>query len=82
MPETTREMREWQVQQVNANMGISGMPPTAFTRQLQQRYIDGEITVQEMSALTMKVFKSGEVDSPDDPPIEKQEPYYLPGFPP
>ena len=56
MPETTREMREWQVQQVNANMGIEGMPPDEFTQELQRRYIEGTLAVEDMAKETMAAF--------------------------
>ena len=75
MTDTTRQMREWHVQQVNANMSISGKPPDTFTRTLQQRYIDGEIAAEDMAGYTMEAFKNGEGFSADDPPIERQEPF-------
>jgi hypothetical protein len=54
---STREQRIYRVAQVNANMGIENMEVPEFTKALQQRYIDGEITSSEMTRLTMEEVK-------------------------
>lgn len=53
---TTKEQRAFWVQQVNANMGIEGMPPDEFTQELQRRYIEGEIEVEDIVKETMAAF--------------------------
>ena len=53
----SKEMRAFWVQQVNANMGIGNMEPDAFTREKQQRYIDGTLAVEDMVKETMAAFK-------------------------
>lgn len=53
---TTKEQRAFWVQQVNANMSIENMPPDEFTKEKQQRYIDGKLTVEDMAKETMAAF--------------------------
>lgn len=45
---TTREERACHVAQVRANSAIEGMLPQADDIELQQRYIDGQISIDEM----------------------------------
>lgn len=46
--DTSREQRQRYVEQTNASMRLSGFEPDADMLELQQRYIDGEITIQDM----------------------------------
>ena len=52
----TKVQRAFWVQQVNANMSIENMPPDAFTKEKQQRYINGELAVEDMVKETMAAF--------------------------
>ncbi len=52
----TKEQRAFWVQQVNANMSIENMPPDPFTKEKQQRYINGELAVEDMVKETMAAF--------------------------
>jgi ribosomal protein L20 len=52
----SKEQRAFWVQQVNANMGIEGMPPDEFTQELQRRYIEGTLAVEDMAKETMAAF--------------------------
>ena len=52
----TKEQRAFWVQQVNANMSIENMPPDEFTKEKQQRYIDGKLAVEDMVKETMAAF--------------------------
>jgi hypothetical protein len=45
---TTKEQRQRYVEQTNARMRPSGFEPDADMLALQQRYIEGEITIQDM----------------------------------
>ncbi|HYD60563.1 MAG TPA: antitoxin VbhA family protein [Noviherbaspirillum sp.] len=47
---TTRKDRAAIVQQVNANAAIEGFEPDAADKELQQRFIDGEATVEDLLA--------------------------------
>lgn len=44
----SEEQRQRNVDQTNANMRLSGFEPDAEMLELQHRYINGEITVQDM----------------------------------
>jgi ribosomal protein L20 len=52
----SKEQRAFWVQQVNANMGIEGMPPDEFTQELQRRYIEGGIEVEDIVKETKAAF--------------------------
>lgn len=45
---TTREERAHHVMQMRANSAIEGMLPQTDDLELQQRYIDGQISINEM----------------------------------
>jgi hypothetical protein len=45
---TSRHERSSHVVQMRANFSIEGMEPSADDRQLQQRYIDGTVSLEEM----------------------------------
>ena len=53
---TSKEQRAFWVQQVRANMSIEGLPLDEFTKALQQRYIDGEIEVEDIVKETKAAF--------------------------
>ncbi len=53
---TTKEQRAYQVAQVNANMSIENMPVDDFTKEKQQRYIEGTLAVEDMAKETMAAF--------------------------
>ena len=53
---TTKEQRAFWVQQVNANMSIENMPVDDFTKEQQQRYIEGTLAVEDMAKETMAAF--------------------------
>lgn len=48
MTETTKDQRQRFVEQTNASMRLSGFELDANMLELQRRYIDGEITIQDM----------------------------------
>lgn len=52
----TKEQRAFWVQQVNANMSIENMPVDDFTKEQQQRYIEGTLAVEDMAKETMAAF--------------------------
>lgn len=45
---STKAQRQRFVEQTNASMRLSGFEPGADMLALQRRYIDGEITIQDM----------------------------------
>lgn len=49
-PTTTKKQRQKHVSQMNANFAIEEMTPDAEDRKLQQQYIDGMITLDDMLA--------------------------------
>lgn len=53
---TTKEQRAYQVAQVNANMSIENMSVDDFTKEKQQRYIEGTLAVEDMAKETMAAF--------------------------
>lgn len=53
---TTKEQRAYRVAQVNANMSIENMPVDDFTKEQQQRYIEGTLAVEDMAKETMAAF--------------------------
>ena len=53
---TTKEQRAYQVAQVNANMSIENMPVDDFTKEKQQRYIEGTLAGEDMAKDTMAAF--------------------------
>ena len=53
---TTKEQRAYRVAQVNANMSIENMPVDDFTKEKQQRYIEGTLAVEDMAKETMAAF--------------------------
>jgi hypothetical protein len=48
MTTSTKEQRQRHVDLTNASMRLSGIEPDADTLALQRRYIDGEISVQDL----------------------------------
>jgi hypothetical protein len=55
---TTREERRMHVDQMNANFAIEDFKPDRHDKALQQRYIDGDITLEEMRAKAIEFAKN------------------------
>ena len=47
-PTSTPEWRQRQVDETNAELRLLGVEPDADTRELQRRYVAGEITAQDL----------------------------------
>lgn len=44
----TKEQRQYNIEQTNASMRLSGFETSAEMLELQRRYIEGEITMKDM----------------------------------
>ena len=47
---TTKKQRQRHVAQMNANFAIEGLTPDDDDKKLQQQYIDGVVTLEDMLA--------------------------------
>jgi hypothetical protein len=56
MLENLTKRSAYRVAQVNANMSIENMPVDDFTKEQQQRYIEGTLAVEDMAKETMAAF--------------------------
>lgn len=67
----TKEQRQYNIEQTNASMRLSGFETSAEMLELQRRYIEGEITMKDMQDWGAALGRKFQREEGQDIPIPK-----------
>ncbi len=71
MTKSTRERRQQIVDETNTKLHAIGIEPDAETLGLQQRYINGEVTAQDLLDWVFALARTLDLSEGENPPVPR-----------